>query len=775
MHGSPLMSRRSIDAIALVALVTLVLVVWGVDLFASALKPLDFTLENADFYLQIYPMEYRAAAVIRSGALPLWNPYQFAGQPFLATGIYGVLYPLNVVYLLFPTAWAIEIVTVLHLAIAGVGTYTWARTVNMGPIGAATAALTYMLSGFLVKEANWFTPALASAAWLPLALTAIERLARRGSTRWSFVLGTATAFAFLAGWPQTWLYSLYVVAVYATARLGAALVVRESRRDAAAAALRVAIGMVVAFGLIAAQLLPSLELQHLGPRHAGALSLRQITPFGHATPHALLAGMLDSARGTPRPTYLGIATLLLMPLAAGIGRARAAVAGCMALLAAFSIAVYLNSPALELYLALPGMASFRFPARMILLYAVAGAALAGMGVEALGRARDRRVTVALVLVAPALWGALAWWTGVSVPPLSALYGGVALLLMLAAAWSRGNVRDALRLCVVVLLAWDLFYAVRNDYMRPVHNPESFDTQSALWSYIREHQHLDRTYIVPPTVGERAAPGVPPQITMMEKQGTLQQIYSITDYEPLSLSRYRSFFALLQGPLPEHLLFTGRLHADPSRPEFRLLDLMSVRYCALPVEDATMLAGITRRPADWRRLSVPGTDQYHLFERTDVLPRAYVAFNVRPVRDEAEALGAIQHVDFDPRRAVVLEDATRTTGARASGAISAARITAYEPTRVVIETDTAADGELVLTDTFYPGWYASVDGQTRPIHRANYLFRAVAVPAGRHVVTFWYAPRSFRLGATITAATLALTLVALARRRRPGYRTPAPTR
>jgi len=76
------------------------------------------------------------------------------------------------------------------------------------------------------------------------------------------------------------------------------------------------------------------------------------------------------------------------------------------------------------------------------------------------------------------------------------------------------------------------------------------------------------------------------------------------------------------------------------------------------------------------------------------------------------------------------------------------------------------GLLVLTDQFYPGWTATIDGQPAPIHRADYLFRGVLLPAGSHRVEFLYWPASFRIGATVSAlALVAIVLLAVAGRAR----------
>src|SRR6188768_2541515 len=153
---------RIIDWAIVATLGVVAVVYWALRLVAPATKQLHY-LQNADFFLQIYPMAYRAADWIRSGSLPLWNPYQFAGHPFLATGSHGVLYPLNAWHLLLPTAAAIEAVTVTHVFAAGAFTYAYARALHLDFAPAATAAVTYMLSGFIARQVLFFPPALAAA------------------------------------------------------------------------------------------------------------------------------------------------------------------------------------------------------------------------------------------------------------------------------------------------------------------------------------------------------------------------------------------------------------------------------------------------------------------------------------------------------------------------------------------------------------------------------------------------------------------------------------
>jgi hypothetical protein len=95
----------------------------------------------------------------------------------------------------------------------------------------------------------------------------------------------------------------------------------------------------------------------------------------------------------------------------------------------------------------------------------------------------------------------------------------------------------------------------------------------------------------------------------------------------------------------------------------------------------------------------------------------------------------------------------------------ARVTHYRPEFVEVETTAEEARLLVLTDAFFPGWEAWVDDTPAPIYRANFAFRAVPVPAGRHRVRFEYRPRSFRIGLAVSGATaLALGFAALVARR-----------
>jgi uncharacterized membrane protein YfhO len=131
---------------------------------------------------------------------------------------------------------------------------------------------------------------------------------------------------------------------------------------------------------------------------------------------------------------------------------------------------------------------------------------------------------------------------------------------------------------------------------------------------------------------------------------------------------------------------------------------------------------------------------------------------------------IQQPGFDPSTTVVLEGGTPLNLQQHGQAD--VEIVRYEPNALRIRVDSQADGYLFLSDPFYPGWQAEVDGEPATILQANYAFRAVAVPAGSHTVTMAFRPGSWFTGLGITALTVVILLIVgvwamvLHRRREP---------
>jgi hypothetical protein len=150
-----------------------------------------------------------------------------------------------------------------------------------------------------------------------------------------------------------------------------------------------------------------------------------------------------------------------------------------------------------------------------------------------------------------------------------------------------------------------------------------------------------------------------------------------------------------------------------------------------------------------------------------LPRVYSVTAAEVIPDTTGALRRLREATFDPSRAVILDqDADIPRDAPGNRERYApASIIEETPTRVRVRTSSGAAGYLVLVDTYYPGWTATVNGVEAPLLRANAMFRAVPIPAGQSIVEFAYRPSSVFSGLIVSTAGLLLAgLFAVPRRR-----------
>ena len=261
-----------------------------------------------------------------------------------------------------------------------------------------------------------------------------------------------------------------------------------------------------------------------------------------------------------------------------------------------------------------------------------------------------------------------------------------------------------------------------------------------------------------------------------------EIEPVLGYNSFDVRRYREYLQFVQGedkPLRPRTSIFGFPIVDtfPIR-NVALLDLLGTRYLLQPGDCSVDREGEPAGCKSWRKI---GTDQhplaysflaggvqklpgYSAYENMDVLPRAFVVSHARPLAERSCVLDQLSVTDF--RREVLLEEMAIEEDAPAGscgGDMTPARITEYTPNRVIVEADISEPGFLVLTDVWFPGWSCTVDGNAAVLHRANFLFRAVHLPAGLHEVIFTFAPTSYRVGKWISGVSLlVMVLICLSR-------------
>lgn len=348
---------------------------------------------RGDVFLYFYPYWDYRAEVLRTGALPLWNPYLFMGAPFLANPQAGVLYPPNWLLMFFSAPTAFKAALVLHGGLAWLGAFGLARQVwRLEPGAAWLAASVFALGGYLPAQVEHINQWQA-LAWMPWWLWAV---AQRRPLAAALVL----ALMVLAGHTQTVVIAVLGAALYAGCER---LAERDGRGLARLVGFMALVGALGA-GLAAAQLLPTAELTRESLRQGG-LTWSEAVSFS-LDPRALGRALLPGyTRGlfTEFVAYIGLTGLML----AGLGAARSHPARWpLVALAGVGLAFALGgfNPLYAVLAHLPPFDLFRVPARWLALWALGAGGLVGLGWQAWAHAprRLQRMVLAGPLVAMAL-------------------------------------------------------------------------------------------------------------------------------------------------------------------------------------------------------------------------------------------------------------------------------------------------------------------------------------------------------------------------------------
>jgi O-antigen/teichoic acid export membrane protein len=401
-----------------------------------------------DLLLENYAWKTFIVQALRDGEIPLWNPYLFAGVPFLAAGQHSALYPLSVLFYVLPIPQAYGFFTVLHLFLAALFMHVFVRTLGAGRLGSTVSAVVYAFCGFMVVSVD-FPMVLAAVSWLPFILTMTELMIRTQETDRAavrsipYMLGGALALGvqFLAGHAEMSYYVLMVLAFYSACRLGILWWRTRDARRIAVLALIVACMTGLGVGLGAVQLLPFLELARLNFRQGSATyeeiigwayPLRQVLTFvipdffGNPSHH----GYFDvlTRRWTPvthnaygesintifwgiknyveAGSYVGLLPILLAAVA--VLRRRGRYVWIFASLAVIGFALSFGIPLYSLlYYLLPGYSQLHTPFRWVFPYSLSMAVLAGLGAEALRSGLNSAPGSRLQVVGPRLLGWLA--------------------------------------------------------------------------------------------------------------------------------------------------------------------------------------------------------------------------------------------------------------------------------------------------------------------------------------------------------------------------------
>jgi hypothetical protein len=741
-------------------------VLFGLGLLGVFLLPPDFLIgsEQGDLARQFLAWRAFAAQSLRAGHWPLWNPYTYAGEPFLAGFQSAVFYPPNLVFLILPLCRAVNLSLLIHGFILAGGMVRWGRQRGLHPIAAALGGLVIVCSGPVFPQVYaGHLSNLCTLAWAPWLFAGLEQWDRRGERQGLLIAAGAVAGQILAGHVQ------YVFGVAVAAAVHGA---GSAATGGRAAPRRVGLGLVAAYGfgaaLAAAQLLPGLAAAAEGVRHGGldAVLAGQFS----LPPENLLTAAVPGFFGDPTEhlywgrcypwemsLFVGVSGCFLIAIAAFDFASRRGARWDLGIAAVLLLlALGRHTPLFHLLYAFgPGFSHFRgwskftFPAMLFLVLTL------GRGADAILRHRRPARFLATAGIASgivALLGGIAlesqpslvrpWLarvraSGESYLPIAtftdpvtiqavgahagrslAVAGLLAVLCGGLLGRTRAHPRVGCGLLLLLPLELAAFAASQFDYFS-----ESDAVRPAAAAFIASHPG---DYRIENLAGSN--------------NGFLLGAADLGGNDPAVIQRYAQFIAFTQGADPDH---ANQIMPFASWPP--IYALLRLRYVFTDADGA------------FKVTEVPGA-----------MNRAQLVSQYRVLPDRKALFAALAAPGFDPRKTVLLEG--EPSPRPAGSAAGRVQWFAQSADAFTVEADVSAPALLLITDPYSRDWRArSLPGSSQESYQilpADYVVRATPLAAGHHRIQFYYEPSGLPWGLGISGAAWAAFAWLCSRRSSP---------
>jgi hypothetical protein len=653
--------------------------------------------------------------------LPLWNPYNFTGTPLLANFQSGSFYFLNVLFLFLPFSTAWSLIIFLGPLLSGIFLYLYLNNLRLSKLSSVFGGIAYSFSGFFVAWMEWGTITQVGL-WLPLVLLSIDKLFTKKNFVWVFIYCFSVVSAFFAGHLQIFFYLYIFSLVY--------LMVRwfQFRARKHVIILFLILNLIL-IAVTSIQWLPTFQYISLSARNIDVLGIDSsgwFVPWQNA-----FQFIAPDYFGNPATLnywgiwnygelvgYVGITPLILAIFAMFYRRDRKTLFFGTVLF----ISIFLTFPT---YLAkIPYLLKIPFlstaqPSRLLFIVDFTLAVLSAFGFDYLLREK-KKIVIIYPLIFVAILLACLWifipkehflvtGNNLKLPTFLFVLSVISFALLLV-------LKDKKKLTTIIYIAllgitiFDLFRFgwkfnpfTDRSYLFP-----STEVTSFLVKNLGNYRYM--------TTDSRI---FPPNFS------SIYRLESVDGYDPLYLQRYGELIIAAERNKPDIAPpFGFNRIITPHNYGSKIMDLSGVKY---------ILSLSSLNSPRVKKVFQEG--QTIIYENLNVLPRAFFAEKLEPAKNGQEAINFMFDRSFNPGKIAVVENFE-------SGMLSKrfevgqVNINVYSENKIVLKTANGGLGFLVLTDSYYPAWKATVDGKITKIYRTDYNFRGVIVPPGNHLVEFF---------------------------------------
>lgn len=677
----------------------------------------------SDPVTQQIPWKSLSISQMSKGQLPLWNPYQMAGYPLLGNIQSSPFYPLNILLFVSPFIFSWSIFILLQQILAAFFMYLFLRNLKLERLSASLGSLSFVFCGFFIAWLEWGT-IVHTALWLPLILLCVDKILSDKRYRWSGIFIFAVLSSFLAGHLQTFIYSTGVVIFYFIYRLWGSKYDKKFF-------LRTLGSVLIALMMSLPILIPQLQLISLSARNLDQNWHQQgwFIPISQAIQFIAPDFFGNPATGNYFGVwnygefigYIGIFPLLLVFFA--VLRRKNTDIYFWTALAVMSVLFAFQTPLAKLpyVLNVPFLSSTQ-PTRLIFVTDFALSVLAAFGLERLLKTKTKvflpQVILFLFLVLAVGFGFMQRQSG-QISPINwqvtthNLILPALLVVLTCIGLFVSSLLSAKRRTIVIIV---LFFMTMGDLLifagkfTPFANPFYFYPTTKVIAFLKNQPGQFRIM----TTDRRI---LHPNIA------TQFRLQSIDGYDPLYLLQYGEMMAAVGRGKPDIIPPFGYFRIlAPGNFDSPLIDLLGVRY---------VLSLTEIHSPHMKQVFLEG--ETRVYENKRAFPRAFFVTSLFSAVDNQQAIDFL----FDPstdlhNAAVVQAGQSELPNKFSTGDVT---IDSYSENTIILTARTDGEAFMVLTDTFYRTWKATVDGKQTPIYRTDYNFRGVIVPKGEHRVEF----------------------------------------
>ena len=746
---------------------------------------------KGDYSAQHAPWAKFLADSLNSFSFPLWAPYMHSGFPVLAEGQIGAMYPPNLfLYFLLPFKAAYTYNILLHFVLAGIFMYIYVREIGMSKT-AATITVIAFLFGSAYGGCFYSIMSLKVLVWFPLILFFTEKLFKKEELLYGILIGVVIGVQILAGYLQFALYSIIFSTLYFVVHLYFYHLKDRGFKKSTRIAFFYFIGACVAFGLSAAQLFATVELIQFSSRQDLGIDFSM---SGSYIPLGLIQLFFPRCTNfTGEQLYIGVLPFFMSLII--IFHKKDRFSKFFIFLAIFSLFLAFGkySPLYVGIIKAIGFYGLRVPSKFLYFTAFSLAVLAGYGFDKYfsteyGERKNTRfkktilyislgAAVILMLANVVLHYGKVFFINfgknyveenvyehsfhrhalddyyekvdsifemlVSNTYIFDKYNissiVIIVLSIIIVMYMKNRVSPwGLKVTCLIIVVLDLFiFSFFGTGFRGNMAPttESLKAPESI-EFIKKDTDIYRVYSYIPTGSSDDISRYLPNYNM------LFNVSDVGAYSPLVINSYYKLIGNL-GCVDDSI---GRMEPslDSLSRNLNLLSLLNVKYI-LSGEDIPD-----------SRLELAFNDgSMKVYRNKAFLPRSFFLTDYRVISEKEEALAFMKSEEFCPEDIVVLNEEPVGLEKKSDNIHGKAivDIKEYQPGKVILNVAVPSNGILVLSDLFYPGWEAFVDGEEVKILRADYILRAIYMPEGKHLVKFEYNPKPFNSGVKLSLCTL----------------------